>query len=121
MYAQLIRDKRAVDIETGTAVDLLAAGTWVTVERAGPLTFRVADHALAGLLLADHEVDVYLTVEEFARRVNRTPATIHRWLSDGVISGEKVSGKGHGGQWRVPHEELDNLRYPKPGPQGGEQ
>ncbi len=122
MEAKMTKAKVAYDIKTEEKITLLEAGERVPVVP-WPQTnhWRVAPgHPLAGFTIADHECEVVLTIEEVAVRVDRAPGTILRWLADGVIAGEKVPGKGKGGQWRVPLTELDGLQYPKPGPKGGQ-
>ena len=45
--------------------------------------------------------DNYLTAQEFARKAGVSAATVSKWLRDGTILGEKISGK-----WSISSDEL---------------
>lgn len=48
--------------------------------------------------------EIFLTVEEAARRLSVTPWTLREWLKAGKLRGVKVSR-----HWRVPERALDEL------------
>ncbi len=117
MEARLKKDKAATDLKTGEEIVLLDAGTRVEISDENSSMVQIAPgQPFEGLWLARHEVDVLLTVEEVAERVDRHVNTVLRWLGEGRLEGFKVSGKGAGGQWRVPEQALEGFVPPKPGP-----
>jgi excisionase family DNA binding protein len=122
MEARMKRAKVAYDIKTHKEIVLLNEGDCVpVVSHPDTPYWQVAPgRRLEGITLTDCDCEILLTVNEVAERVDRSEGTILRWLADGVLKGEKVSGKGQGGQWRIPLAALDNLEYPKPGPKGDE-
>ncbi len=48
--------------------------------------------------------DVFLTVEEAARRLSVTPWTLRVWIKAGELEGVKISRK-----WRIPESALSDL------------
>lgn len=56
--------------------------------------------------------DVFLTVNEAARRLSVTPYTLREWLKSGKIHGVQISRR-----WRVPERELIALSQPKNPPE----
>jgi excisionase family DNA binding protein len=55
------------------------------------------------------------TVEEAAKRLNRTPWTVRQWCNKGQLEGaKKVHGMGRTGEWRIPHDAL--IRAQNQGP-----
>ncbi len=98
---------------------IVAAGTRVQVSDVTPTMVRIAQgQDFEGVWLPRTDVTVLLTVEEVAARTNRTPETVRRWLKDETLVGVKVSGRGTGGQWRVPLAAVEGFVAPKPGPKG---
>ncbi len=57
------------------------------------------------------------TTEEAAERLGRTAWTVRQWCNLGQVHGaKKVCGKGRGGEWRIPHQELVRLQNDGPLP-----
>ncbi len=120
MEAHLEIPRSARDIKTGEDVVIMEAGTRVEVGELTPAMVRIAEgEPFAGMWLPRRDVLLLLTVEEVAARTNRTPETVRRWLKDETLVGVKVSGRGTGGQWRVPLSAVEGFTAPKPGPKGG--
>jgi len=49
--------------------------------------------------IVDRETD-FLTISEFANKVNKTYATVYSWVHDGKVEAEKAAGT-----WTIPYEE----------------
>jgi len=117
MEARLKKDKTAIDIHLGKEFVLLEAGSKVEISDTYGTMYRIAEgEKFEGLWLARHEIEVLLTADEVAERVDRHINTVLRWLGDGLLEGEKVAGPGTGGQWRVPERALESFTPPRPGP-----
>ena len=61
-------------------------------------------------LAQEKTIQPYYSIEEFAKRVNRSKFCCREWARLGRINADKkMSGRGTSSEWRVSHEEY--LRY----------
>jgi len=106
-----------IDIHTGEKPVIFEVGERIPIEDVTEWTAQIAKgERFEGLTIARHEADVVLTVTEAAKMTGRHENTILRWLDSGVVNGFKVSGRGTGGQWRIPMSEIESAEPPRPGP-----
>ena len=54
--------------------------------------------------MSKEKVETVIGVPEAARRLNRSVATIRRWIKDGDIKGSKI-----GGVFLIPKSEIDKI------------
>ena len=58
--------------------------------------------------MADRQA-AYLTVDDAAKRLHRSPSTVRRWLRSGRLHGCKDEHGGPGGTWRVSEQSCEQM------------
>jgi excisionase family DNA binding protein len=73
------------------------------------------DHIEEKMALS-REKETY-TVDEAAKRLNRSTWTVRQWCNKGQVPGaKKVHGMGRTGEWRIPHDALIRVQNEGPFP-----
>jgi excisionase family DNA binding protein len=73
---------------------------------------RVLDQAVAEyqrLMVARPWVRQEHTVFEFAQEIGASPETVRRMIRNGLITAHRRSGRGKGGQWRIPVDKVERF------------